>query len=502
MKVLKRFAHLMLAVSLVFCGILSFDVASVKAEGGLVINSVTISGDTVVVSASGGAASEDGMYHLIASAACQAAPMGDDIAQQSVGQTEFRVPLNKGLPNSLLYKKFTICVTLGGALAPVSNTMYILNPEACATVTPARMDNGIKGIFPEIDDAIANKNQVSTLGVNQVNLNVPISMIYRLGDYDHLVQKYNNLGIQVNMILLADKGAGPDYISPLSYKGMKKQSFFAFNASTPEALEKVGNAAATIASRYSGIGYGQVDNFIIGNEVNAWREWNYMKFDTYEQFMNEYCKAFRVMYNAIKGANGSANVYTCIDHQWAKPEASYYMSGKEFLIRFNQTISAEGNIDWRLAVHPNNYWLLAPKAWETSAKVTHDQSTPYVTMANLEVLTDYMSLPEMLSPTGAVRSVKIAELGYVSNKGEDIQAASVVFAYLVASNNSHIDGIVILREADNKIEIKQGIKCGLCDVKGNPKKAFSFYQNPLDPNIVAQASAIAGVDLNSLVVPR
>ena len=217
------------------------------------------------------------------------------------------------------------------------------------------------------------------------------------------------MGIQVNMILLADKGAGPDYISPLSYKGMKKQTFFAFNASTPEALEKVGNATAMIAARYSGIGYGQVDNFIIGNEVNA---------------------------------------------------------------------------------------------WETSNKVTHNQSSPYVKMANLEILTDFLALPEMLNPKGEVRSVKIAELGYSSHTGENDQAASVVFAYLVASNNSHVDGIVILREADNKTEIKQGIKCGLCDVKGNPKKAFTFYQNPLDPNVIAQASAIAGVDLNSLVVPR
>lgn len=498
----KKCTHIMLAVTFMVYGLFSFDAATVQAEGAVTINSVTINGGSITISTSGSVGSEDGMYHLIASAANQVAPVGEDVAQQSVGVNVFSVPLNKGLPNTNLYKKFTVCVMAGGQLAPVSNSMFILNPEACASAAPARMDSGIKGIFPEIRPAIADKNLIASLGVSQVNLNVPISKLAVLGAYDCLVQKYNSMGIQVNMILLADKNAGSTYLSPLSYKGMKKQSFFAFNASSPEGLEAVGNAAATIAARYAGVGYGQVDNFIIGNEVNAWTVWNYLNVGSNEEFVNEYYKAFRVMYNGIKSANANANVYTCIDHQWARPEASYYMSGKEFIQRFNSHVATEGNVDWRLAVHPNNYWLLATKAWELNNKVTHDQSSPYVTMANLEILTDFMCTPEMLSPTGAVRSIKIAELGYSSHKGEADQAASVVFAYLVASNNRYIDGLVILREADDNVEKKQGISCGLCKIDGSPKMGFTFYQNPTDPAVVAKASAIAGVDLNSRVVPR
>ena len=480
------------------------DSAVAYADGAVTINSVNIQGNAVVISATGSAASEDGMYHLIASAASESAPTGTEVATQAVGAPTFSVPLNKGQADSVLYKKFTVCVMAGGALAPVSNSMYILNPEACAAATPARMDNGIKGLFPEVNNAIAAKNQLADLGIKQVNINVPISMVSALGAFDQQVQKYNSLGIQVNMILLADKAAGKDYISPLSYKGMntKNSSYFAFNVSDPEACTRIGDAAATIAARYSNVGYGQVDNFIIGNEVNAWRAWNYMKFSSNDQFANEYYKAIRVMYNGIKSANGNANVYTCIDHQWAVPEASYYMAGREFLTRLNTYVSTQGNIDWRVAVHPNNYWLLATKAWELNGQVTHDQSSKYVTMANFEILTDFLSMPEMLSPTGAVRSVKISELGYSSHKGEGDQAASVVFAYLVASNNSHVDGIVIHREADSKAEIKQGIKGGLCNVDGTPKTAYSFYQNPLDPSVIAQASALAGVDLSSLIVAR
>ena len=59
-----------------------------------------------------------------------------------------------------------------------------------------------------------------------------------------------------------------------------------------------------------------------------------------------------------------------------------------------------------------------------------------------------------------------------------------------------------MREADNRTEIKQGLWFGLCKEDGTPKTSFTFYQNPTDPSVVAQASAHAGVDLYSLVVPR
>ena len=456
----------------------------------------------MVVNATGAVPSEDGLYHLVASSANQTAPAGDDLVQQA-SNAVFTVPLNLGTTNSMIYRKFTVCVVSGGALVPVSNSMFILNPEACAVASPARMDNGIKGIFPEMDNAIAAKNQVVDLGISQVNINVPISKVATLGVYDHLVMKYNSLGIQVNMIILPDKAAGATYIHPSSYyKDGHSHSLYAFNTSSPESLQALGDAAAIMASRYANVGFGQVDNFIIGNEVNAWREWYYLKYSSNAQIVSEYYKAFRVMYNGIKAVNANANVYTCVDHQWATPEASYYMSSKEFLTTFNTCVLSEGNVDWRVAVHPNNYWLLATKAWELSSKVKHDQSSPYVTMANFEILTDFLSLPEMLSPTGQVRSVKISELGYSSHKGQKDQAASVVFAYLMASNNSHVDGIVIHREADTKTEIKQGIYGGLCGVDGSQKIAYSFYKNPLDPQIIAQASSYAGVDLTSLIVAR
>lgn len=507
MKLFRKLASVALVLTLV---VATFAVApGITAEAktasapGVAIGSVLIQGGNVAVVSQGTAASDDGQYHLVASDVNQVAPAGTDVAQTAVSAAAtFSVPLAKGTANSMLYKKFTVCVMSGGALKPVSNSMYITNPEASASLAPGRMDFGKKGILPELLKSVADRNQPAALGAKQVNLNIPISQIGRLAGYDYSVMKYNKLGMQVNVIILIDGASPQEYINPYSYDGLGAHNYYGMNANTPEGIAALQNAAASLARHYAGTGHGQVDNFIIGNEVNAWWLWNYMNCGSNDVFMQEYAKAFRIMYNGIKSENANANVYTCIDHQWARAEASYYISGKEFLTKLNNIIKSEGNVDWRVAVHPYNAPLYAPRAWETSKNVSHNQNTPYVTVANIDVLTDFLCNPNMLSSTGAVRSVKLSEVGYVSHEGEALQAASLVYANLVAENNRYIDGLIITREMDHPEELAQGLSYGLCNLDGSQKMGFSFYQNASSPDIIAQASAAAGVDLTTLITPR
>ena len=503
MKLFKRTASLVLTLTLIITAFAVVPVITAEAASGVAIGGVLIQGAEVVVSAQGTTASDDGMYHLVASDVNQTAPAGTDVAQAPVAAAaSFSVPLAKGTANSMLYKKFTVCVMNGGALKPASNSMYITNPEACASFAPGRMDFGKKGVLPELLKAVADKNQPATLGAKQVNLNIPVSQLGNLAGYDYSVMKYNKLGMQVNVIILVDGNSPSEYFNPYSYDGLGAHNYYGMNANTAEGISKLQYAASYLAKHYAGTGHGQVDNFIIGNEVNAWWLWNYMNCGSNDVFMQEYAKAFRIMYNGIKSENATANVYTCIDHQWSRAEASYYISGKEFLTKLNTIIKSEGNVDWRVAIHPYNAPLYAPNAWETSKNVSHSQSTPYVTVANIDVLTDFLCTPDMLSSTGAVRSVKMSEVGYVSHEGEALQAASLVYAYLVAENNRYVDGIVVTREMDHPEELAQGLSYGLCNLDGSQKMGFSFYQNAGSADIIAQASAAAGVDLTSLITPR
>ncbi len=504
MKVFKKLASIMLAFTLVIAAAAAIPSIDVKAASGVTIGGVAIQGTDVVIVAAGTAASDDGVYHLVASDAYQTAPQGTDIAQVPVAaEATFTVPLNKGTADSVLFKKFTVCVMSGGALTPASNSMYITNPEACATYSPSRMDFGKKGVLPALEKAVADKNQPADLGCQQVNLNIPLSMINNLAGYDYSVMKYNNLGMQVNVIILNDINSGSQFFNPYAADGLGAHSYYGLNAFNQEGCDALASAASFLANHYSGkTGHGQVDNFIIGNEVNAWWLWNYMNCGSNDVFMNEYYKAFRIMYNGIKSENATANVYTCIDHQWARAEASYYISGKEFVTKLNSLVKAEGNVDWRLAVHPYNNPLYGPSSWSTSSSVSHSQNSPYVTMANIDVITDFMCSADMLSPTGGVRSVKCSEVGYSSANGEADQAASLVYAYLVAENNSIIDGLIVSREMDHAGDIAQGMLSGLCNLDGSQKMGYAFYKNAADPEYIAQASAIAGVDLTTLITPR
>ena len=505
MKVLKKFFSVALALTFVFSASLFYALPNVEAKGisQVVIAGALIQGANVIVASSGTVASEDGQYHLVASNANQTAPVGTDVAQVPVAAAaNFSIPLAKDTANSMLFKKFTVCVISGGALKPVSNSMYITNPEACASFAPARMDYGKKGILPDLLKSVADLNQPADLGAKQVNLNFPLSRLNSLAGFDYSVRKYNSLGMQVNFIILVDNNTPATFVNPYSMDAFGSHNNYGLNAHTDEGVAALEYAASYLAKHYSGIGYGQVDNFIIGNEVNAWYLWNYMNCGSNEVFMKEYSDAFRIMYNGIKSENANANVYACIDHQWARAEASYYVSGKYFLTQLNNNIKSEGNIDWRVAVHPYNAPLYAAGAWTTGKNVSHNQNSPYITMANLDVLTDFLCTPEMRSSTGAVRTVKCSEVGYSSANGEAAQAADLVYAYLSAENNRYVDGIVISRERDHEFDISQGMVSGLTNLDGSHKMGYEFYKNVTDPNVIAQASQAAGVDLTKMITPR
>ena len=505
MKVLKKFFSVALALTFVFSASLFYALPNVEAKGSsqVVIAGALIQGANVIVASSGTVASEDGQYHLVASNANQTAPVGTDVAQVPVAAAaNFSIPLAKDTANSMLFKKFTVCVISGGALKPVSNSMYITNPEACASFAPARMDYGKKGILPDLLKSVADLNQPADLGAKQVNLNFPLSRLNSLAGFDYSVRKYNSLGMQVNFIILVDNNTPATFVNPYSMDAFGSHNNYGLNAHTDEGVAALEYAASYLAKHYSGIGYGQVDNFIIGNEVNAWYLWNYMNCGSNEVFMKEYSDAFRIMYNGIKSENANANVYACIDHQWARAEASYYVSGKYFLTQLNNNIKSEGNIDWRVAVHPYNAPLYAAGAWTTGKNVSHNQNSPYITMANLDVLTDFLCTPEMRSSTGAVRTVKCSEVGYSSANGEAAQAADLVYAYLSAENNRYVDGLVISRERDHEFDISQGMVSGLTNLDGSHKMGYEFYKNVTDPNVIAQASQAAGVDLTKMITPR
>ncbi len=527
MKVFKQIASLVVALAVVVTTFMVTPAMTAEAASSVAIAGVLIQDGNVVVASSGAVASDDGMYHLVASDVNQAAPVGTDVAQAPVSASaSFAAPLGYNTAASLLYKKFTVCVVKGGKLQPVSNSMYITNPEAIGSHNISRVESGKKGILADASTANMGMRSLAQLGAKQATVTLELSKISNgsgvpyvyngktynfntgfISAYDNLLARLNSQGVSVSLVIVCDKNAKTEFISPYAYDGLGKQTYYGINATTTEGAELLAAACSFITNRWSGMPYfgmtAKVDNFIIGNEVNAWRQWNYMNCgNNLAVYTQEYANAFRVCYNAIKSVNANANVYTCIDHSW-NVSANGLHSSKAFLTQFNNYIASQGNIDWRLAFHAYNYPLTNNMAWAPTAKVQRSQNTKYISVYNIDVLTDFLSQPAFLSPSGAVRSVKLSEQGYTSSGGQEAQAVSVVFAIMVANNNSHIDGLILSREKDDPyIEMPQGLANGLLDTSNHAKLAYDFYKNAESPETIAKASGMAGVDLNSLLAPR
>ena len=503
--------------------------AVAEAAGRVVsIDSCVISGDNVVVnvSAKNVPSSDDGKYYLYADEVYQDGCVGTVVATTDRGaNATFTFPLNFYSEGSNLSKKFLVAVKSGGSMQQVSDEHYITNPEAKATKTVARNDHGMKGILPNSADAATFKD----LGVAQMVYNLymgdivgpspdgkTIDFSYNgvpyqfngsaLAQYDGFVRWCAINNFQLTMTILNNKTeAGADLIHPLS-RDAHVCPGYAMNTDEDGGTQHLKAIAAFLAQRYSGGAYGTVDNWVIGNEVNARTEWYYLNSTNIELNVSEYVKAFRIFYNEIKAVNANARVYTSFDQEWNRKSNPGCFLSKEYLDRFNYYINREGNIDWSLSVHPYNAPLFDPYAWKQQAQyVNTSLSTPYITIENIYILTDYMCQASFLAPSGAVRNISLSEIGYTSSFGEDAQAASITYAYTMAENNPYISSFILFRETDDAHEMESHIAQGLKNLDGSKKMAYDFYKNLGTANAAtykAQASTIIGQNVDSLVTNR
>lgn len=501
----------------------------VRAEGRPVsIDSCTISGSDVVCQISAGRvpSSDDGLYYVYADEVWQDGTSGQVTATVGAGaDVSVRFPLQYNTADSNLSRKFLIAVKQGGQMVQVSDEHYITNPEAIASWTSARRDAGIKGIL--LDLTKASKEELQELGVKQVVYNmyvddicadasvpgaIPFSYNGRtwyfdgnmVGKFDSMIRSLNVYGMQVTMVLL-NGGKSPysqDLIHPDAVGG--DCPGYALNVADAAGTDHIKAIGAFLGQRYSGqAGHGQVDNWIVGNEVNARTSWWYTNSDSLDFNVNIYVKAFRLLYNELKSANANVNVYNSIDQEWNRKSNPGSFLARAYLDQFNYYINREGNIDWGLSYHPYNSPLYDPYAWNGPAVwVKQDLSTPYITMQNIDLLVDYMHREQFLNPAGQVRSISLAEIGYTSSFGDAAQEASIAYGYLKAASLPDVDAFMLFRQTDDAHEMESNLALGLYDLNGNRKPAYEIYKNLGTANegaAKARASEIIGMDIDQMI---
>lgn len=479
--------------------------------------------------------SDDDYYYLFELAAYET-EHGDEYVDKTSKwklDTAFSFNLNHNSASSRLFSKFVVAVLIDGEYVDISRGHYITNPEAVAKYTAEHPTaSSIKGLI--VDPAKLSGGEIEDLGVKHAAYNIPIGYILgetsnatyptvyynyngktyafngqRIAEFDLVFSSLSKKGVVTTAVLLNDKnGAYPQLIHPNAGGG--SAPYYMFNASDEAGCEYLEAVATFLANRYSGSGKGKISNWVIGNEINARAAWNYMDYTSVEEYTREYANAFRIFYNGIKSVNAGANVYISLDQLWDRNQGTKdAYDAKDVLDAFNADISLRGNIDWGLAHHPYPVPLTWPKFWAMPSRyasmklVRNSVDTPYITVQNIHVLTDYMQRSEMLNPDGEVRSIAITEVGFGSDHGEELQAAAYVYAYKLAANNPHIDMFILNKQADMAVEIAQGLSLGINRSNGSHKyiySVFKYIDTPSSDEITEFAKSHIGISSWSEVI--
>lgn len=455
----------------------------------------------------------------------------------------FQIPLNLGTQEDRLYSKFVVAVYDGEKYTQVSNTVYVTNPEVLAKHTePYRNAQNKKGLL--IENTSSMVADAFELGVNHVIVNIPFHHILGEGinyeydgktysfnkalmeQYDQTIRRMSEKSMTVTAVIL---NGWNDNTPQLIYPGVKKQPenqvfYYGFNASTKEGYETIKAIASFLADRYSSLQspYGKVSNWIIGNEINN-QQWNYVGPMSLDQYVQEYERAFRVFYTAIKSTNQNDRLFFSTDYNWMnESNGTTKYNAKELIDKFADHTGAGGPMDWGLAYHPYSIPLTEPEFWDDdqTGLVRQDVNSPVVNLKNLNVLTDYMQNGVLRSPTGQVRHIILSEQGFTSvsaTRGEnaDLQAAAIAYAYYIADSNPYIDAFIMSRQVDAPLEARASQNFGLwkCDMNQGDaivptmrKKSWTVYKNIDNKKTTLEttefAKSMIGISRWSDVIPN
>lgn len=428
MRLIKR-------LSIVLAAVVACVLVAVSANATVNLVSVSASAklsnaNTVVYSATLASIpeSDDGMFYLYALQPYEYEINTSDTVVATMAANlnpSFAFGLYDAAGTSRICQKFAIGVLVGGKPVTISNCQYITNPEVAATCTRPLQKVGF--LEPTSKMVLYQVGETNIAAVLRDNYSTAV-----------IVNRSDKTLINPN-----SKGSDAHPING-------KKMYYAFNASNAAGVARLQEVMTYFTANT------RVDEFIIGNEVNN-RIWNYTKSMDWNQYVREYAQAFRVSYNAIKSTNANAKVYISLDQMWNmdNPVGSYkyyeYMDDMDFLLAFNEIICAEGNINWYLCQHPYPHPMLYAKFWDRTGQAGADTyaaqvaAGQVVTFQNLPVMTSFMAMPGMRTPSGNVREIILPEIGITQAQGVEVQAAAMIACYQAAKNNPYIKRIYFHR---------------------------------------------------------
>ena len=378
-----------------------------------------------------------------------------------------------------IISKFAIAIKQKGKLKLISKPVYVSNPEKAATnkmeyVKPASK----KGIHGASDPNLGAKNTMCNVNLNDLitTKGKGTAYVYNGKTYyftnvqQGYVKACNTNNISVTMMVYLTWSDNNRYLIHPSGRN-KGKYYYALNTVDEKARETLEAAFA-----YLGEVFGQKDcyvsNWVLGNEVNSHEMWNHAGNLSLKEYSKSYAQAFQMLSYGVKSTYSNARIFIPLDNAWNIPISKMGWNGKTFLKSFDQALKKESpKTRWNLAYHAYSYPLTAT-AYGYHQYMTNSDSSPYVGMRNIEVVTKYIK-----KHYGSKTRIILSEQGYTATLGQEAQAASVLYGYYKAEFNSMIDAYIIRSQYDNAGEIaSDGLAMGLSDLKHKHRKAYTIFK--------------------------
>ena len=353
---------------------------------------------------------------------------------KKASKMSFSVKLQNAGSSTLLYSRFVLASKAeNGVYKVISNAKYISNPKKAAKYTykfpSATSKKGLQVSANMLEDAIDLNVRHSVLNIVFSDLiptaaerNNTFSVPYKyhgktywfrkalVNSYDAQLTALQENNVIVSAVLLL--GWRDDLKSLILPAGREPgHGFYAWNTANAAAREQLQATLSFLGSRYgtSSAEHGRIVNWIVGNEVNNYEDYNYAGRKTLTQYAKLYANAFRLTYNTITSIYANARVYISLDHLW-NTRVSGSFTSKEMLDAFASTLKKQGNIGWNLAFHPYGSPLTEPRFWaDINHQAFQSLNAPVISMNNIGILTSYIR-----QNYGSGTRIILSEQGYTS----------------------------------------------------------------------------------------
>lgn len=354
-------------------------------------------------------------------------------------------------------------------------------------------------------------NDAAKLGIRHVLINLGMSPILINGDteytyngkvykfnsnylksYVNNVQALNRMGITVTVVLLMQDDRNLEGWEKLVYHPERGHNFYGLSTKT----EDVKDTWRALLGYLAGV-FGQADcnieNWILGNEVNIPSAYNWTGTLSLSTNAKIYAQSFILLYDALQNQNlanqnkPAAKAYISLDRSWNNTAGYTGMGAKGFLDQFAKEINKiQSQVDWCIAFHPyavvmdptNPKFSEADKLlWGNNRYTPNNLNAEFVTAANLNVLTDYVK-----NTYGPQHRIILSEQGFDAKGGEEYQAASLAYTFYTGQFNDMVDAVIFRSWRDHPEEY--GLQLGI-----SGRKAHQVFQY-MDTNIYGGATSL------------